>query len=314
MFDLISEFEIFLKIERNYSNLTIINYISDIKEFKNFLLNKNMLFNFDSLAQENQARYYLSFLNEKKFKNVSIMRKISSLKTFYNFLLEKYNFNFNIFKSIKVKKVYKKLPKVISDKVIQKLFDSIDITNDLGFRNYLILELLYSCGLRVSELIKLQIKDIFFSNSQILIHGKGNKTRYLPLHKNLVKKLVYYINNIRKKLLLKNKKYDKNLNQNFLLLNFKGSCLTQRGIRIILNKIGNSFSENFKLSPHILRHAFATILLNNGADLRVVQELLGHKNLKTTQIYTYVSNKFLKNKFFENHPRHFYKKRQNKEK
>ncbi|MBP3059492.1 tyrosine-type recombinase/integrase [Texas Phoenix palm phytoplasma] len=314
MFDLISEFEIFLKIERNYSNLTIINYINDIKEFKNFLLKKNMLFNFDSLAQENQARYFLAFLNdEKKFKNVSIMRKISSLKTFYNFLLEKYNFNFNIFKSIKVKKVYKKLPKVISDEVIQKLFDSIDVTNNLGFRNYLILELLYSCGLRVSELIKLQIKDIFFSNSQILIHGKGNKTRYLPLHENLVTKLVFYIKNIREKLLLKNKEYDnKNIEKNFLLLNFKGKCLTQRGIRVILNKICNSFSENFKVSPHILRHAFATILLNNGADLRVVQELLGHKNLKTTQIYTYVSNKFLKNKFFENHPRNSYKK--NKEK
>lgn len=303
--DLINDFEIFLSIERNYSILTVNNYIKDLKEFQHFFLCKNMEFNFDNLTQEKQARIFISYLNQRKLKNISIMRKVSSLRTFYNFLIERHCFKQNIFKLIKLKKAPKKLPKIISETNIQMLFKAIDTSNQLGYRNYLILDLLYSCGLRVGELINLKIKDIYFSNAQILIYGKGNKNRYLPLHANLLKMLKYYIYNIRAFL-----NSSSSINRNdYLFLNYKQKPLTTKGIRFILDQLCFRIKQNtIKISPHMIRHAFATILLNNGADLRVVQELLGHKNLKTTQIYTYVSNTFLKNQFLTHHPRNNYKK------
>ncbi|TVY12433.1 tyrosine-type recombinase/integrase [Candidatus Phytoplasma pini] len=298
--NLISYFENFLKIERNYSSLTIANYIYDVQEFKNFLINNNIEFNLEFLSQKNKARSFLVFLHSKKLKDTSVSRKISALKTFYNFLIERFDLKINIFKLIKLKKIPKKIPKIISEEDIQKLFDSIDQNKILGFRNYLILELLYSFGLRVSELINLKVQDIYFDNAQILINGKGRKERYLPIHTNLIQTLKYYINHIRPLLILKNKKSMKK-EHFFLLVNYKGNVFTSKGIRFILNQLCIQTGQK-KISPHVLRHAFATILLNKGADLRVVQELLGHINLKTTQIYTYVSNQFLKKKFLEFHP------------
>ncbi|WP_244611460.1 tyrosine-type recombinase/integrase [Candidatus Phytoplasma sacchari] len=299
--NLINEFEIFLRIERNYSSFTIKSYVSDVKEFRDFLLEQNIFFNFINLNKYDLARTFISNLKIKKIQNVSILRKISSLRTFYNFLSERYQVKNNIFKIIKIKKIHNKLPKIITEEEIQLLFNSIDLKNDLDYRNYLILEILYSCGLRVSELTKLKISDIYFNNSQILIYGKGRKNRYLPLHKNLLKMLKYYINNIRNSILKNN---FVNIKENFFLfLNCRGNSLTERGIRFILKQISNKTENKIKISPHVLRHAFATVLLNNGADLRVVQELLGHSSLKTTQIYTYVSDNILKYNFLKKHPR-----------
>ncbi|KXT29427.1 phage integrase family protein [Candidatus Phytoplasma oryzae] len=305
--NLIKEFEIFLKIERNYSPLTIKSYINDLKEFKSFLIQKNLLFNFTNLTKYEEARMFVSELKIKKIQNVSIIRKISSLRTFCNFLLERYNISDNVFKLIKIKKKNKKLPKIIAEDKIKMLFDSIDLKNHLDYRNYLILEILYSCGLRVSELTNLKIEDIYFNNSQILIYGKGGKNRYLPIHDNLLKMLNYYIINIRNKFIVKNNIREKK-NYFFLFVNYLGNRLTERGVRFIIKKICNKVNDKIKISPHTLRHVFATVLLNNGADLRVVQELLGHANLKTTQIYTYVSNNFLTDIFLKKHPRNIYKK------
>ncbi|KND62565.1 tyrosine-type recombinase/integrase, partial [Candidatus Phytoplasma phoenicium] len=229
---------------------------------------------------------------------------VSSLRTFYNFLIERHFFKHNIFKLIKLKKVPKKLPQTISEQNIQLLFQVIDISDPLSYRNYLILDLLYSCGLRVGELVNVKIKDIYFSNAQILISGKGKKNRYLPLHLSLLKMLKHYIYNIRR---VTNSSSLTNSND-YLFLNYKQTPLTTKGIRFILNQLCVQIKKKMKISPHMIRHAFATILLNKGADLRVVQELLGHKNLKTTQIYTYVSNIFLKNQFLAHHPRNNYKK------
>ncbi|WP_341266353.1 tyrosine-type recombinase/integrase [Candidatus Phytoplasma fraxini] len=302
----INAFEIFLKIERNYSLFTVKNYIYDVKEFQMFLQKKNMKFNLHNLSKENESRYFVSYLSMKKFSNISILRKISALRTFYNFLIERYNLKNNIFRLIKLKKKSRKLPQILSEKFIQNLFDSIDISNILGYRNYIILDLLYSCGLRVSELINLKIKDIYLMDKRILIYGKGKKERFLPIHSTLSNMLKHYLISVRNKFLDKNPKLKKQKN-NFLLTNYKGNSLTEKGIRFILNKLSSTTNEKVPLYPHAFRHAFATVLLNNGADLRVVQELLGHANITTTQIYTYISDVFVKNKFLENHPRNLYK-------
>ncbi|MDV3198351.1 MAG: tyrosine-type recombinase/integrase [Vigna little leaf phytoplasma] len=293
--DFIKKFKIFLKIERNYSPLTILNYLKDLKEFENFFLENKIEFTLEQLTQAKHARHFVTFLSRKKLKNISIKRKISTLRTFYNFLIERYQLPHNIFKLIKLKKIIPKLPQIISQTDLQTIFNSIDLNRPLGYRNYLILDLLYSCGLRVSELINLRIKDIFLQNSKILISGKGQKQRYLPLPSNLLQKLKIYLRKFR---------LDKTsiIKTDHLFLNYQNKPLTTKGIRYILNKLSSQTNKNIKIYPHMIRHAFATILLNNGADLRVVQELLGHANLKTTQIYTYVSNKWLQNKFLFLHP------------
>lgn len=309
--DLIKEFKIFLKIECNYSSFTIISYIHDVEEFKKFLIQKKMCFNFINLSKEKEARLFLTYLSSKGLSRASIIRKIAALKTFYNFLIERYHFKYNIFSLIKFKKIPKKIPKILSDNFIQKLFNSISITNPLGYRNYIILDLLYSCGLRVSELINLKVNDIYLDDEQILVYGKGRKERFIPLHKNLFEMLKYYLINTRIQLLKKKKKIINEQN-NFLLINYKGDGLTEKGIRFILNKINKKIGSSHSVHPHAFRHAFATVLLNKGADLRVVQELLGHSHLKTTQIYTYVSDVFLKEQFINNHPRNIYKKYLNK--
>jgi integrase/recombinase XerC len=275
-----------------------------VKEFQKFLISKKISFNIDNLSQEKHARFFVSYLSSRKIKNISIMRKISALRTFYNFLIERNGFMNNIFKIIPIKKIAKKLPKIILEDDIQTLLDSIDLSNSLDYRNYLILDLLYSCGLRVSELIKLKIEDIYFSNEQILIYGKGRKVRYLPVHKSLLSMFKFYIKNIRKEII-----NSRDLKHSFLLINYKGNPLTERGVRMILKKLSLKTENKIHIFPHMLRHAFATILLNNGADLRVVQELLGHNSLKTTQIYTFISNNVLKHKFMSNHPRNTYKKK-----
>ncbi|WIA07876.1 MAG: tyrosine-type recombinase/integrase [Candidatus Phytoplasma cynodontis] len=304
---LINEFEIFLKIECNYSPFTILNYISDVKEFKKFLIKRKISFELANLFEYNEARIFISELKIKKIQNISIIRKISSLRTFYNFLSKRYNTKNNIFNLIKLKKTSYKLPKIVTENEVKILFNSINFKDHFDYRNYLILEILYSCGLRVSELVRLKIEDIYFDNAQILICGKGRKNRYLPIHKNLIKTLKFYISKIRNNFIQKN--LDLSSNKDFFLfLNHKGKPLTTRGVRFILNKISEK-AGNKKISPHILRHAFATILLNNGADLRVVQELLGHSSLKTTQIYTYISDNLLKYNFLKKHPRNnIYKK------
>jgi integrase/recombinase XerC len=169
----------------------------------------------------------------------------------------------------------------------------------LGLRNYIILDLLFSCGLRASELIDIKISDIHLERKEVLIHGKGQVDRYAFLHDTLVDNLRRYIMYSRPILLAKGK----DLNSNQLLINYKGGNLTVRGLRVILNKIIDDSGETFKIHPHMLRHAFATTLLNHGADLRTVQELLGHKHLKTTQIYTQVSAEKLRENYDMTNPR-----------
>jgi integrase/recombinase XerC len=296
---LFEHFSNYLLIEKNYSENTISNYLRDIKDFESFIKREELAGSLLDITRERLGRHYLSYLDEKNYARKTIARHISSLRTFYDFLIKEKEIDINIFTNLDIPKIPKKLPKLIQDDEIELLFKSIDRYKPLGFRNYLLLDLLFSCGLRASELIDMSIKDIQLEREQILIHGKGSKDRYVPLHQKLIDDIKHYLTYIRPLLLSKGP----DTFEPHVFINYKGTPLTVRGLQIILKKIISDSGETYKIHPHMLRHAFATTLLNHGADLRVVQELLGHAHLKSTQIYTHVSSETLKEKYKTTHPR-----------
>ena len=296
--ELILEFQNYLSSEKGYSNNTLIAYIKDIKDFKGFLGNR-----FPSLTairKRNIGTEYKGILNEEGNKPTTVNRKLSSLRMFYDYLRKNNYVKENLFEDVEMNKKPKRLPKVVSSKEITDMFKSIDISKPLGYRNMVIMELLYGCGLRVSELCNLQIRDVDFSACLIrVVSGKGSKDREVLMYDELSEHIRHYINNER--LTLLSKGHDSYLR--YLLLNKNGGPLTPRGVRVILNSIIEHMGETYKISPHMLRHSFATEMLNNGADLRSVQELLGHENLSTTQVYTHVSTEQMKKAYEEAFPR-----------
>ena len=295
----IDDFKNYLMIEKNYADNTIVSYLKDIHDFQSFIEREELASDLLDAKRERLGRHFLSYLEEHKFAKKSIARKISSLRTFYDYLIANQLIDINIFTTIETPKVPKKLPQIISDEEIEMLFKSIDRHKPLGFRNYILLDLLFSCGLRASELTEMTIKDIQLDREQILIHGKGSKDRFVPLTDKLIIDLKQYLTYTRPILLSKGS----SSHELRVFINYKGTPLTVRGLQLILKQIILNSGETFKIHPHMLRHAFATTLLNHGADLRVVQELLGHEHLKSTQIYTHVSSEVLKEKYKTAHPR-----------
>lgn len=272
---------------KDYSLNTINAYRKDLTIFLKFSNNKiNVDYNF--------LRTYLQFLYNKKYSNKSISRNISSLKSFYKYLVK-----FDIIKDnpclfINFPKTEKKLPNFINYNDLEVLFKAPDKSDTLGLRNLLILELLYSCGMRVSELVNIKLSDIDFNNNRIYILGKGKKERYVLYGEVCSNILNDYLINSRPVL---------NKNSEYLLLNKFGNKITDRSIRMIIDDIVKKSCLKLNISPHTLRHTFATHLLNEGADLKIVQELLGHENISTTGIYTHVSNEHLRKVYLEAHPR-----------
>jgi integrase/recombinase XerC len=288
-------FKKYLMTERNYSPHTIINYEIDLREFDEFLKSEDIeqITNFSY----QDARKYLAFLHKKGLAKSSVSRKISSIRTYFKYLESRKYVNENPFLMLTLPKKDKKLPKFFYLKEMKQIIDSIDSTDLLGQRNSAIIELLYGSGLRVSELCSLELHQINFSNNLILVRGKGSKERYVPMTKYCFEAMNKYINDSRRKLLMNSKS-----NTNIIFLNHLGFKLTTRGVRDILNRIIEKTAQIHKITPHMLRHTFATHLLDNGADIRSVQELLGHSQLSTTQIYTHVSKEKLKQVYMESHP------------
>ncbi|PAT01547.1 tyrosine recombinase XerC [Candidatus Izimaplasma bacterium ZiA1] len=292
---LIILFTDYLSVEKNYSDLTKKSYKDDLYTLIHFINNEEFG---DLMTVSNRiARFYVTSLYNQ-YSAKSIARKISSLRSFYNFLVKEDILVENPFLDIELPKKEKKLPKFIYPDEIEALFKSIDISTHLGKRDYVIFEFLYGTGVRVSELCAILLKDIDFDMQTVLIHGKGKKDRYIPIHSNLSVLLQEYILTTRAEL----KKHNQNPT-NFLFLNNRGSNLSDRGVRLIVNRIMDNSNETLNISPHTLRHTFATHLLNNGADLRSVQELLGHSHLSSTQIYTKVSKETLRDSYMSAHPR-----------
>lgn len=275
---------------KNYSNNTISSYKKDLNQFCGYSKNKNI----KDIDYE-FIRGYLFFLYDKKYTSKSISRHISSLKSFFKYLMQNDVIKTNPLVLISNPKVEKKLPNYLNYKDLETILSIPDKNDVLGLRNALILELLYSCGVRVSELVNIKLSDIDFSNQRIIILGKGNKERIVLYGKLCSDLLNDYLIKSRSALI--------NEDNDYLLLNKFGNKITDRAIRMIIDDVIKKSSLKLKVSPHTFRHTFATHLLNEGADLKIVQELLGHENISTTGIYTHVSNERLRRVYLDAHPR-----------
>ena len=291
--NLLDHFIKYLSNEKRYPETTITSYSNDLDNYYSYIILKKI--NYKTINKD-EIRSYLKYLDELNYSKSTISRILSALRHFYNYLIKEDIIESNIFKTIRNPKKDKKLPNFLQSDELIKIFDSIDITTDLGLRNRLIFELLYATGLRVSELHNLKIKDIDFNNNEIKVLGKGNKERITFFGEYAAKYLDDYLNTSRKNL-LKGKTTD------YLLINNNGEHLSIRGIQDIVNKEVEHAALKHHISPHVLRHTFATDLLNNGADLKSVQELLGHESLSTTQIYTHITNERLRSVYLKTFPR-----------
>ncbi len=282
----------YLEYQKNYSDYTILSYKNDIEEFYNYLERESLSFldiNYDDL------RFYLMYLkDEKKDSNSSIDRKLSGLRGFYKFLANEGFVSKNVFSLVSGPKKEKKLPRYFEYNELEELFNVVD-DSPIGQRDLLLLEMLYGTGVRVGELVNIKVKDIDLSSHSILILGKGNKERIVTFGDYCYEALVKYLSDGYLRLNLKSEDY--------LFLNKNGGVLTERGVRYILDQIIKRTSLNKSISPHMLRHSFATHLLNEGCDLITVQKLLGHESIKATQIYTHVTTDRLKEVYYNSFPR-----------
>ena len=295
--EVLSFYEDYLRNEKQYSENTVVSYVNDINSLICFLESEDL--GELKYTTNRMAKFYISYLHNK-YDPKSIRRKISSVRTMFEYLLDQGIVRDNPFKNVVLPKVSKKLPKFIYEDEMFDFLNGIDDKNPIGFRNKTIFEILYGCGLRVSELINIKINEIDFVKQELKVHGKGSVDRIVPIHNLAIDTLKKYLMESRP--ILKSKNL---VDNDYVFLNSRGYSLTARGVRDILEREIKKQASTLKVSPHSFRHSFATHLLNNGVDLRIVQELLGHVSLSTTQIYTKISKEKLQEEYKKAHPRAF---------
>lgn len=293
--DWLARFVDYLRLERHYSEETSTNYRHDIESFLQFLQETGDS-NYLNITYRD-VRIYVSSLYDADYKRTTMQRKISSLRTFYRYLLQNKQISENPFDYVVMKKKEQRLPQFFYEKEMDELFKATQGETPLLQRDHALLETLYASGIRVSECIGLKLGDIDFHGQFFLVHGKGNKERYAPFNQHTADALRKYIDQARPVLMKKAEPHD------FVFVNAKGNPLTARGVRYVLDQIIKRSSLNADIHPHELRHTFATHLLNNGADMRTVQELLGHVDLSSTQIYAHVTKESLQTTYRHFHPR-----------
>ena len=294
----LTDFLEYLSVQKNYSDYTITNYKEDLLSFNNFCQDNNI--NYLKINYSEAKKYLVYLYEQEKDKATTVSRKISSIRSFYKYLSNQKNIDNSSFRLLKLPKKEKKLPRYFEYNELLELFEVPDINTPLGERNRLILELLYASGIRVGELVNIKLTDIQMEQKTMYILGKGNKERIVYFNDVTYKYLKSYLKNGREKL--------NSNNLDYLFLNNRGGKLTTRGVQDILEKIINKTALNKNISPHMLRHSFATHLLNEGCDLLSVQQLLGHSSLSATSIYTHVTTDRMKEVYFKSHPRAHIKK------
>ncbi|PIO83394.1 tyrosine recombinase XerC [Loigolactobacillus backii] len=287
----------YLEVDRRYSPETIKAYKEDILAFIDFLKSNGGVTSLKAIKLFD-VRTYLSHLYEVKYSRNSVSRKISSLRSFYNYLVRNDLVADNPFATVQLKRHNAHLPQFFYEKEMTALFDAAKGDQPLDLRNSALLEVLYATGIRVSECVNLTLANVDFDLGMMLIHGKGNKDRYVPFGQFAAMALDSYLTDCRTPLMAKY-----HIEHDYVFVNHYGKKLTAAGIEYILNQIIKKSSLTADIHPHMLRHTFATHLLNNGADLRTVQELLGHSSLSTTQIYTHVTTEHLQQDYRKYFPR-----------
>lgn len=299
----IKDYTDYLKIERNLSQNSINSYERDVLKLSFFLENYNSLVSPININSENLQQFV--YEESKKISARSQARLISGLKSFFNYLVFEDYREDNPTDLIESPKIGKHFPNTLEKEEINKIIAEIDLSHPQGERNKTIIETLYSCGLRVSELINLQLSDLFFDDGYIKILGKGNKYRFVPIHHTTIYFINSYIYHFRSKIVPKKEDED------ILFLNRRGKRLTRQMIFIILKDLAVKANIQKKIGPHTLRHSFATYLLSKGADLRIIQQLLGHESITTTEIYAHLNKTQLIDTVERFHPRS--SKRENEE-
>lgn len=295
---LVKKFLNYLTVEKDDSPLTIINYEADICQFAQYMADKGKVLEWSQISLLD-IRGYLAAMHKEELARRTIARRISALRSFYRFLRREGVIKTNPFAKVRTPKLEKKLPVFLEEFEINLLLKMPDVTTLLGKRDRAILETLYSTGCRVSELVGLTLDRIDLGNRYVLLLGKGNKERLVPLGHPCVQAITHYLEECRRHLM---KKYQVR-EHSILFINSRGTPLTARSVRRILDKYVEMTALQKHVSPHTIRHTFATHLLEHGADLRSVQELLGHASLSTTQIYTHVTAEHLTAEYEKHHPR-----------
>lgn len=295
--ELIDKFVDNLMVNHHYSKETKKSYLEDIDNFVSFLEQNGGFTGFTKINRID-VETYLTYLDEKDYADETIARRISALRSFYNFLVKEKFIKANPFDLVQLHHKARKLPHFFYEKEMTQLFEAVKGDDPLSQRNAALLELLYATGMRVSECANLLLDQLDFSNEIVLIHGKGDKDRYVPFGSYAKSALEIYFDQGRKTLMTKNHQ-----DHQYVFVNSRGKNLTSRGIEYILSQIIKKTSLTSDIHPHMIRHTFATHMLEHGADLRMVQELLGHASLSTTQIYTHVTMEHLQKDYKKYFPR-----------
>ena len=294
-------FNNFLRTEKSLSDNTINSYNFDLNKFFDYVRDVKLI-SLVKQIDESTVSDYIKYLrksetkNQKSYSDKSINRFISSLKSFFNFLLSEKEISVNPLENIETPKTARILPNVLTINEIDEVLSKTDVKTKLGLRDRAILETMYATGLRVSELINLEISNVFFDDGFVRVIGKGSKERIVPIGRSALKFITKYINDSRQYL-------RSNRSENFLFLNFRGGKLSRMAIWDIVKKYCKLAHIDKEIHPHTLRHSFATHLLEGGADIRIIQEMLGHSDISTTQIYTHIDKEYLIEVHKSFHPR-----------
>ena len=291
----IQEYRYYLKGELNLAENTVESYLRDVEQYTEFI-QKYRYKKHPEDIEVNDIRAYLSSLKRQFVTSTSQARKLTAIRSFHRFLfLEKYTTR-NVSKAINNPKKEMKLPVVLSIQEIKLLLNSLKTDSVAEIRNKAMIEVAYACGLRVSELVNLKTTDLHLKQGLINVLGKGNKERVVPINRQAIDTLKLYLSEARPVLI-------RHLRHDYLFLNSHGKCISRAGFYQILRKKGIEAGIKKKITPHMLRHSFASHLLERGLDLRLIQELLGHEDISTTEIYTHITNPQLKDTYLKAHPR-----------
>jgi integrase/recombinase XerD len=289
------EYLAYLKLEKNLSELSVSSYSSDLNKFLSFVQEKNIL-DLDSISSKTISEYF-EIMRDLGISSSTTARYLSSVKGFFKYLFSQEYIQKDPSEILSTRITERKLPTVLSFNEIDKILQSPDTGENLGLRDKAILELFYSCGLRVSELINIKMGDLYFDDEVIRVIGKGSKQRIIPIGHSAINWINEYLLKVRPILQKKMK------SANVIFLNNRGTKLSRMGIWKIVTKYAKMADIEKEFHPHTFRHSFATHLLEGGADLRAVQEMLGHSDISTTQIYTHIDRDFIKQMHKDFHPR-----------